>query len=144
MKGGQDSFEIKHSAQPVIYDVKEFVLRDKDSIPDGLENVMQQTTDPIVQLIYNAKVGDEPDEEEAKGPKKKGGKTIWKKFGVQMDDLMQELAEPLINMKGEEGRQIPANAESCALHFVRCIKPRPKPLTPEQKAIRLFVHSMTL
>ena len=40
MKGGQDSFEIKHSAQPVIYDVKEFVLRDKDSIPDGLENVM--------------------------------------------------------------------------------------------------------
>lgn len=56
---------------------------------------------------------------------------------------MDELGEPLIVMKEETGRQIPADAEACALHFVRCIKPRPKPLSKEDRP-GLFVHSMTL
>jgi len=36
-----------------------------------------------------------------------------------------------------------ADALRCQLHFIRCIKPRPKPLSKEDKP-GLFVHSMTL
>ena len=60
-----------------------------------------------------------------------------------MDDLMLELAEPLIIMDQEKGKAIPPGAEPCQLHFVRCIKPRPKPLSKTDKP-GLFVHSMTL
>lgn len=85
-----------------------------------------------------------PEGETTEAPKgKKKSKTIWSKFGMQMDDLMNELGEPLIKMKGEETRVTPAGAEACQLHFIRCIKPRPKPLSETDKP-GLFVHSMTL
>jgi len=83
--------------------------------------------------------GEEPPEE-VKG--KKVAKTIWAKFNVQMEDLMNELAEPLLAIGVPEGAK-PTDVEPCELHFIRCIKPRPK---PESKTDRpgLFVHSMTL
>jgi myosin heavy subunit len=46
-------------------------------------------------------------------------------------------------MGEEKQKKIPENAEDCKLHFVRCIKPRPKPLNKEDQP-GLFVHSMTL
>lgn len=70
-------------------------------------------------------------------------KTIWGKFDLQMNDLMDELAEPKLQMGEEKQKKIPENAEDCKLHFVRCIKPRPKPLSPTDSP-GLFVHSMTL
>ena len=60
-----------------------------------------------------------------------------------MDDLMDELGEPLIRMGPEQSRPVPAGAVECQLHFIRCIKPRPKPLSRTDKP-GMFVHSMTL
>ena len=60
-----------------------------------------------------------------------------------MDDLMDELGEPLIRMGPEQSRPIPAGARECQLHFIRCIKPRPKPLSKTDNP-GMFVHSMTL
>jgi len=60
-----------------------------------------------------------------------------------MNDLMDELAEPKLQMGEEKQKKVPENAEDCKLHFVRCIKPRPKPLNKEDQP-GLFVHSMTL
>ena len=60
-----------------------------------------------------------------------------------MEHLMLELAEPLVSMAEEKGRDVPANAEPTELHFIRCIKPRPKPESPDDRK-GLFVHSMTL
>lgn len=77
---------------------------------------------------------------------KKSGKklkTIWGKFDLQMLDLMDELAEPKLLMGEEKQKKVPENAEDCKLHFVRCIKPRPKPLSKEDRP-GMFVHSMTL
>ena len=56
---------------------------------------------------------------------------------------MSELAEPLLKMREEKDKTAPITCEDCKLHFVRCIKPRPK---PESKTDRpgLFVQSMTL
>ena len=135
----RDEFSIVHSAQIVSYDIKEFRERNIDSIPLGLENSMCEKTETLISNIYQGKTGDDG-EEEKKADK---AKTIWKKFGIQMDDLMGELGEPLINMKEEAGRVTPKDAEGCTLHFIRCIKPRPK---PESKTDQpgLFVHSMTL
>ena len=60
-----------------------------------------------------------------------------------MDNLMLELAEPLVRMKEEKDRKVPANAKETELHFVRCIKPRPKPEMNDERQ-KLFVHTMTL
>ena len=70
-------------------------------------------------------------------------KTIWSKFNNQMTDLMEELAEPLLRMGEEKERKVDPSQEETQLHFIRCIKPRPK---PESEGDRpgLFVHSMTL
>jgi len=56
---------------------------------------------------------------------------------------MWELAEPLLKMGEEKQKAVPTNVPETELHFIRCIKPRPK---PESKTDRpgLFVHSMTL
>lgn len=98
---------------------------------------MCNKTGELISNIYQGKISAD---EEKKVDK---AKTIWVKFGRQMDDLMNELGEPLIVMKEETGRQIPEDAEPCQLHFVRCIKPRPKPLSKTDRP-GLFVHSMTL
>lgn len=132
-------FKINHSAQPVFYDIKEFRDRNIDNIPQGLDDSMKDKTEGLISLIYQAKLNND-EEEVKKGPV---DKTIWKKFGRQMDDLMDELGEPLIRMGPEQSRPIPAGAVECQLHFVRCIKPRPKPLSKTDKP-GMFVHSMTL
>jgi len=135
-------FQITHSAQPVIYDIKEFRDRNIDNIPQGLEMSMVGKTDTLISNIYQGKVSNAGDEEE-ESKTANTDKTIWKKFGRQMDDLMLELGEPLIVMESEKGRAIPSDAEGCQLHFIRCIKPRPKPLDKLDKP-GLFVHSLTL
>jgi myosin heavy subunit len=81
--------------------------------------------------------------EDAKAASGKKLKTIWQKFDKQMDDLMDELAEPKLQMGEEKQKTIPEGCEDCKLHFVRCIKPRPKPLSKEDNP-GMFVHSMTL
>lgn len=44
---------------------------------------------------------------------------------------MDELAEPLLKMQVEipinPGKMAPITIEKTELHFIRCIKPRPKP-----------------
>ena len=100
---------------------------------------MTENTDEIVQCIYQTIVTLD-DAGEAKGKKLK---TIWQKFDKQMDDLMSELAEPKLQMGEEKQKKVPEDAEDCKLHFVRCIKPRPKPLNKEDNP-GMFVHSMTL
>ena len=135
----REKFIINHSAQPVCYDIKEFRDRNIDNIPQGLDDSLTKKTEQIVSCIYQAKLAT-AEEEEKKAPV---DKTIWKKFGRQMDDLMDELGEPLIRMGPEQSRPIPAGAQECQLHFVRCIKPRPKPLSSTDRP-GMFVHSMTL
>lgn len=57
---------------------------------------------------------------------------------------MDELAEPKLRMGIEKERTAPTDhIEDCKLHFVRCIKPRPKPLSKEDRP-GMFVHTMTL
>lgn len=59
---------------------------------------MNSKTDQIVSNIYQARLSADESEEEKKAST---DKTIWKKFGKQMDDLMDELGEPLIRMGPE-------------------------------------------
>ena len=56
---------------------------------------------------------------------------------------MEELAEPLLRMGEEKERKVDPSQEETQLHFIRCIKPRPKPLNPEDRP-GLFVYTMTL
>lgn len=62
---------------------------------------------------------------------------------MQMTQLMDELAEPLLQMGDEKQKKLPVNLEHTKLHFIRCIKPRPKPEKGD-KMPGFFCHSMTL
>ena len=73
-------FKIIHSAQPVIYDIKEFRDRNIDNIPLGLEKTMCEQTAELVSNIYQGKVVDPNAEEQEEVKKKPAEKTIWKKF----------------------------------------------------------------
>ena len=92
---------------------------------------------------------DEAEEQEfdelAAVPKKGAkAKTIWNSFSAQMDNLMDEMAEPLIKMGNEPTpTNLSEDVEPTELHFIRCIKPRPKPQSKTDRP-GLFVHTMTL
>jgi myosin heavy subunit len=60
-----------------------------------------------------------------------------------MDNLMEEMAEALLKMGGDNSQPIPEGVEPTELHFIRCIKPRPKPLNKTDRP-GLFVYTMTL
>ena len=132
------NFFVSHSAQEVKYDMKEFSERNMDFIPAGLENAMCTQTDVHIQRIYKQIVNDD-EELKSQAP----SKTIWSKFTNHMTDLMEELAEPLLRMGEEKSRKVSKDQEETQLHFIRCIKPRPKPESENDRS-GLFVHSMTL
>ena len=116
---------------------------------------MKQSTE-IVGKIYAKLTGWEVAEEEPADPKaKKRGpsvpKTIWGKFLVQITDLMNELAEPLIPQDFNEPASKEAakddkkakksdepECEKTDLHFIRCLKPN------DMKVPDFFAHAMTL
>jgi|DEB0MinimDraft_12_1074336.scaffolds.fasta_scaffold18275_2 hypothetical protein len=96
---------------------------------------------------------DEPEDPRDKGKKKDASKlkSIWGKFSMQIINLMEELAEPLIpndfnpdkkaeeEMNAKKGKVATApTCEKCDLHFIRCLKPNDK------KVKNLFIHAMTL
>ena len=106
--------------------MKEFIERNIDCITPVLEDTMCLETASKISQIYQNKLSAE---EEIS--KQKVYKTIWGKFALQMDDLMNELAEPLLKMQQEKPVNATSaskiNIENTELHFIRCIKPRPKP-----------------
>lgn len=58
---------------------------------------------------------------------------------------MDELAEALLKSgaDGESKAPVPDHVKPTELHFIRCIKPRPKPLSKTDRP-GLFVYTMTL
>jgi myosin heavy subunit len=100
-------FTISHSAQSVDYDMKEFVERNIDCISPFLDETMCTKTATMFSLIYQNKLTEA--EEIEKG---KVYKTIWAKFNIQMIDLMDELAEPLIKIRAPTEVDVPATGKS--------------------------------
>ena len=85
----RSAFTINHSAEPVKYDMKEFVQRNVDVVDDWYEDWINDMCDEHIQCIWNM-ICTLDEREGASGKKLK---TIWQKFDKQMDDLMDELAE---------------------------------------------------
>jgi len=77
-KGRQErkfQFRIKHSAEPVWYDLSEFVIRDIDKLPRALEDCMADKSGKWVSLIYQVLLDDKEKKQEANNKK-----TIWGSF----------------------------------------------------------------
>lgn len=95
-------FTIKHSAKDVTYSVETFIEKNVDELSSSLEKLLLEKTHPVISMIYKNSVPDLDQmeaQEESKGPGGPKKKTIWSKFSVQMQELMIELAEPLLDFK---------------------------------------------
>lgn len=69
----------------------EFVARNVDFIPDEYMELMKDETDETISCIFQVILTKDQLIDE-----KKKLKTIWQKFDIQMINLMEELAEPLL------------------------------------------------
>lgn len=150
----QTIFVIAHSAKDVVYDMSNFIERNADKISKSLAELLEAQADTKdVSKIFAMRAGDAPPETDEKDGKKKGPtlKTIWGKFDVQIKNLMDELAEPLIPQdlgddsgaaaKKPDTKKKKADEEECEetdLHFIRCLKPN------DLKVPQVFHHAMTL
>jgi myosin heavy subunit len=94
-----------------------------------MKELLLKQTEPTIGIIYSMKVNDAEDDD---GKGKPNLKTIWGKFNVQIQDLMDELAEPLIPQDlGDEEEKKPdpkkkvvePTCDPTDLHFIRCLKP---------------------
>jgi len=147
-------FTICHSAKDVVYDSKNFIERNADMMSPSLNKLLLEGTDSLIGKIYSMKTGFEVEEEEAEDPRDRrrrtvAPKTIWGKFSLQIQELMNELAEPLIpkdftnelSAQAKEVKKVTEPlCEKCDLHFIRCIKPCEK----KKDTPIVFVHAMTL
>jgi myosin heavy subunit len=137
----------------VWYEYSEFIDRDIDFVPDALETLCSKMSVTNVRHIYRNCL--DQAEEDALNEyqeylltlpvrqRPKQDKTIWASFSKQMEDLMEEMAESLLKCDPNEPLPLTENIQPTDLHFIRCIKPRPKPLNKEDRP-GLFVHTMTL
>lgn len=117
-----DKFQIRHTAKLVIYCNNEFIVKNLDKLSDDIKAMMYNRMDPVICGILKS-------EESANV-----GNTIWKKFSIQIKDLMDELGEShLLGIKDKK-----TTSEPCDLHFIRCVKPN------EQSHKNMFVHSLVL
>ena len=149
-------FILHHSAKDVLYESKNFIDRNTDSMSPSLNQFLLDKCSASIKKIYSMKANPNEQEEEPEDPKNKkrvsaAPKTIWGKFSIQINELMNELAEPLIpndfnpdkaildaisaaaNKKGNQPQ-----CEKCELHFIRCIKPN------DAKIKDFYIHAMTL
>lgn len=112
-------FKISHSAKDVTYSAKNFLDRNADAISASLAAVVSDKANETCSNIYKKLTGFEVKEEAPVDPKarKRGPsvpKTIWGKFLVQIIDLMNELAEPLIPQDFNEDPNAPKKEEKKA------------------------------
>ncbi|CAB9497471.1 Unconventional myosin [Seminavis robusta] len=102
------SFGIHHYAGKVMYSAEFFVVRNQDTLPTDVEELMQISTNEIVSHVA---VDNEP--AKAKPGRQKSnivGKTIWTKYKTQLATLMTDLRKT-------------------TSRYIRCIKPN-KPKKP--------------
>ena len=139
-----------------MYDTKHFIDRNADSMSPSLNQFLLDNCNDAVKLIYSMKpylgfkADDEPEDPKQKKRQTAAPKTIWGKFSIQINELMNELAEPLIPNDFNPDKAVldaiaaakkpgtEAPCEKCDLHFIRCIKPN------DAKVKDFYIHAMTL
>uniref|UniRef100_A0A0N5BPB1 Myosin motor domain-containing protein n=1 Tax=Strongyloides papillosus TaxID=174720 RepID=A0A0N5BPB1_STREA len=98
MKGYEDNegFVIRHYANDVFYDTKNFIEKDNDILYSSLEDFLQQSTNIYFKQLFNSK--------NPNNLSKHNSPTISLTFKHQLDELLREI-------------------ESSGIHFIQCIKP---------------------
>lgn len=104
-------------------------VKNKDELPENINELMSQTMNPIIFNIFYNKLGEETkmengiteenDQVKVKKGKTNADKFLTAKFRIQIKELMNEL-----------------NSSDC--HFIRCIKPN------EQKQKNSFISQLIL
>ncbi|XP_060059882.1 unconventional myosin-XIX isoform X4 [Erinaceus europaeus] len=99
----EPSFIVKHYAGPVCYHTAGLVEKNKDPVPPELTQLLQQSQDPLLKVLF-------PTDPEEKSPEERSGQsrapvlTVVSKFKASLEQLLQVL-------------------HSTTPHYIRCIKP---------------------
>uniref|UniRef100_A0A0K0F6T6 Myosin heavy chain 95F (inferred by orthology to a D. melanogaster protein) n=1 Tax=Strongyloides venezuelensis TaxID=75913 RepID=A0A0K0F6T6_STRVS len=98
MKGYKDNegFVIRHYANDVFYDTKNFIAKDNDILHSSLEDFLQQSTNIYFKHLFNSK--------NLTDISKQNSPTISLTYKRQLDELLREI-------------------EFSGIHFIQCIKP---------------------
>nr|XP_058139854.1 unconventional myosin-XIX isoform X4 [Dasypus novemcinctus] len=99
----EPSFLVAHYAGPVRYHTAGLVEKNKDPIPRELTNLLQQSQDPILKVLFPPDP-DEKSQEEPSGQSRASVLTVVSKFKASLEQLLQVL-------------------HSTTPHYIRCIKP---------------------
>ena len=102
------NIKIKHSAKEVNYNLTNFVIKNKDEIKNTMINVIMNSSNKIIKMIFFSAINEEELNEKINiinsGNLKKQSKFLSGKFKQEMQNLMNEL-------------------KSCECHYIRCLKP---------------------
>jgi myosin V len=104
------SFGIHHFAGKVMYSAEFFVVRNQDTLPTDVEDVMKLSTNEIISHLEDDATGDGKPNKPGRQKSNIVGKTIWTKYKTQLTSLMTSL-------------------HSTKSRYIRCIKPN-KPKKP--------------
>ena len=122
----EDHFLIKHFAADVVYHCGEFLEKNNDSLDQGLQQMVLNSSKPIIVEVCTPEA--EPASAAKKGPAKKGTSSfgsVGTKFCKSLNALMKEL-------------------ESSQAHFIRCIKPNPELVPKKIHGEQVISRDLTL
>lgn len=99
----EPSFVVVHFAGPVRYHTAGLVEKNKDPVPPELTELLQQSQDPLLTMLFPANP-EEKTQEELSGQSRAPALTVVSKFKASLEQLLQVL-------------------HNTTPHYIRCIKP---------------------
>ncbi|XP_040857813.1 unconventional myosin-XIX-like [Ochotona curzoniae] len=100
----EPSFIVMHYAGPVRYHTAGLVEKNKDPVPPELTELLQQSQDLLLRVLFPPDTEEKTQEEEPSGQSRAPALTVVSKFKASLEQLLQVL-------------------HSTTPHYIRCIKP---------------------
>ncbi|XP_046351758.2 myosin heavy chain, striated muscle-like [Haliotis rufescens] len=124
MKGGQHGdFALKHYAGTVPYNIGGWLEKNKDPVNETIVDLLKQSKEPLVQLLFSPPAGEAAD---ASGGKKKKKSSAFQTISANHRESLNKLMK---------------NLYSTHPHFVRCIIPN-ETKTPGLIDASLVLHQL--
>ncbi|KAJ2713792.1 Myosin type-2 heavy chain 1, partial [Coemansia spiralis] len=117
---GADAFTIRHYAHDVEYAAEGFVEKNRDTVPDEIQNVLRASTGPLLPLLLGG-TGDGEDEEQQQQPSSAGAAAGQRPAGRLS---VRAARKPTLGTVFKHSlASLMETIEATESHYIRCIKP---------------------